>query len=312
MEAGTRWTSELEFALQESRVGILCLTPENIDAPWVSFEAGALSRSVQKALVCPYLLGFPASELRGPLVHFQAVTADEQGTRRLLESINRLFGDAAVSEKHLTRIFDVFWPELNQTISQLIQPSARSAHRGEAVHMRAEGVADADILSRIVEFFSAAAPRDISQDAGPQYVFVVHGRNDDTKEAVARLIERLGPEVVILNERPSQGMTLIEKFEKYSNVDYAIVLMTGDDLGHSRGLTSSLPRARQNVVLELGYLLAKLGRSRVCVLYEPGTELPSDYAGVVYIPLDPTGSWKLNLARELRSAGLNVDLNRAL
>ncbi len=106
-------------------------------------------------------------------------------------------------------------------------------------------------------------------------------------------------------------MTIIEKFENYSNVGYAVVLLTPDDTcfleGEGRETHSS--RARQNVIFELGFFIGKLGRSRVCSLYRENVELPSDYSGVTYIPYDQSGAWKLIVARELKQIGYSVDLN---
>ena len=90
-------------------------------------------------------------------------------------------------------------------------------------------------------------------------------------------------------------------------VGYAVVLATGDDAGRRKGADELQPRPGQNVVLELGFFLGKLGRDKVAVLREPGVELPSDYDGVMYISLDSAGAWKLVLMRELKRAGLDVN-----
>lgn len=109
------------------------------------------------------------------------------------------------------------------------------------------------------------------------------------------------------------GRTIIEKFERNSEVGFAVILLTGDDEGKGADSADSLrKRARQNVIFEFGYFLGKLGRSRVCALYEPGGEIPSDYQGVVYISLDTEEYWKFQLVRELKAAGIEVDANRAL
>lgn len=143
-------------------------------------------------------------------------------------------------------------------------------------------------------------------------VFIVHGRDEGTKEAVARFIEKLGLEAVILHERSNEGHTIIEKLERHSQTAFAIVLLTPDDLGALREDKRNLqPRARQNVIFEFGYFIAKLGRNRVCALVKESVERPSDYDGVLYIPLDDTNGWKLSLSRELTSAGFNIDLNQA-
>ena len=141
-------------------------------------------------------------------------------------------------------------------------------------------------------------------------VFVVHGRNAGLKETVARLISKLGLEPVILHEQPNVGRTIIEKLEQHLAVDFAIVLLTADDVGALTEEAQNLqPRARQNVVLELGLFIGALGRARVCALYEAGVELPSDFDGVAYVPIDSSGAWKFTLAREIKQAGISVDLN---
>lgn len=144
-------------------------------------------------------------------------------------------------------------------------------------------------------------------------VFIVHGRDEGIKQTTARFLEKLGLKPLILHEQPNKGQTIIEKFEDYSSVAYAVVLLTPDDLGKQNPDSSALsPRARQNVVFELGFFLGKLGRERVCSLYKEGIEIPSNYGGVAYIPFDEAGAWKLSLARELKEAGLDIDLNKAI
>ena len=144
-------------------------------------------------------------------------------------------------------------------------------------------------------------------------VFVIHGRDDGSKDMVARFLENLALETVILQEQPNQGRTIIEKFEQYTDVGFAVVLCTPDDVGALATEQDSLkPRPRQNVVLEWGFFLGRIGRERVCALVKGKVEIPSDYAGVVFIDLDESGGWKIHLARELSKAGLPVDVNRLL
>jgi predicted nucleotide-binding protein len=158
----------------------------------------------------------------------------------------------------------------------------------------------------------SVAPR--LSEADERSVFVVHGHDQSLRESCARFLEHLGLVPIILHEQPNGGRTIIEKFEHHSNVRYAIVLLTGDDLGGqaSKSSDSYQPRARQNVVFELGFFAGALGRARVCALYEHGVELPSDLSGLAYVAIDPAGAWKLQIARELKAAGLTVDMNRAI
>ena len=143
-------------------------------------------------------------------------------------------------------------------------------------------------------------------------VFIIHGRDNEAKETVARFLQNLGLTPVILHEQPNQGRTIIEKFERNAQVGFAVALLTPDDVGALKNEEKKLkPRARQNVVFELGYFLGRLGRERVCALTKGNVELPSDYDGVAYISLDD-GGWKMDLIRELKNVGFNVDANKAL
>jgi predicted nucleotide-binding protein len=142
-------------------------------------------------------------------------------------------------------------------------------------------------------------------------VFVVHGRQEGPREAVARFLERIGFEVVILHEKANEGRTVIEKVEAHSDVGFAVVLLTPDDEGGLKGDVPR-PRARQNVLLELGYFLGKLSRKRVCTLKVGEVEIPSDWAGVIDEPFDAAGSWKQTLARELQAAGYEIDWNKVM
>jgi len=145
-------------------------------------------------------------------------------------------------------------------------------------------------------------------------IFIVHGHNNETKETVARFIEKLDLETVILHEQPNIGKTIIEKFEKYSRVGYAIILLTGDDLGgvKSEDKSTFKLRARQNVILELGYFIGLLGRQRVCALLEKEVEIPSDYDCILFVRLDDSANWKMEVLRELKAVGYNIDINKIL
>ena len=144
-------------------------------------------------------------------------------------------------------------------------------------------------------------------------VFVVHGHDEEAKVSVTRFLEKLGLTPIILHEQRNAGQTIIEKFENNSDVAFSVVLMTPDDTGFAKNKDEEAKsRARQNVIFELGYFMAKLGRENVCALVRGDIERPSDYDGIIYIGLDPTDGWKLLLTKEMREAGLDVDLNRAI
>lgn len=142
-------------------------------------------------------------------------------------------------------------------------------------------------------------------------VFVVHGHDDAALQGLARFLEKLGLEAIILKEQPDQGRTIIEKFEDTADdIGFAVVLLTPDDIGASVKAETSDARARQNVVFELGYFAAKLGRGRVCLLRKGHVEIPSDLYGVIYTDMDPADGWKAKLVGELKAAKLDFDANR--
>ena len=144
-------------------------------------------------------------------------------------------------------------------------------------------------------------------------VFVIHGHDEAARETVARFLEKLEFQPIILHEHANKGRTIIEKFEDHADVPFAVVLLTPDDVGKLKDEKSTLkPRARQNVILELGFFLGRLGRERVCPLVKGDVETPSDYDGVVYTKLDDAGAWKMKLVQELKAAGFGVDANRVV
>lgn len=142
-------------------------------------------------------------------------------------------------------------------------------------------------------------------------VFIVHGHDGEAKQAAARFVENLGFEAIILHEQASSGKTIIEKIEEYTNVGFGIVLYTPCDEGVSKGEKDQLkPRARQNVVFEHGYLMAKIGRKNVCALVKGDVETPSDISGLVYVQMDERGAWKYAVADEMEACGYDIDLNK--
>jgi predicted nucleotide-binding protein len=148
-------------------------------------------------------------------------------------------------------------------------------------------------------------------------VFIVHGHDKAMLTAVEAFVNRVGLDGIILAEEPNRGRTLLEKFEEHGDVAYAVVLLSPDDVGRS---ASAKPddkklRPRQNVVLELGYFIGRLGRDRVAAIVDAGldnvVEYPTDIRGIVTIHFDRANDdWKRILARELRAARLPLREDR--
>ncbi len=143
-------------------------------------------------------------------------------------------------------------------------------------------------------------------------VFIVHGHDGEAKESVARFLTTLGLTPIILHEQANKGRTIIEKFEDSSDVGFAVVLLTPDDEGKSKGADVLEPRARQNVLFELGYFIGFLGRNRVCALLRDEVKIPSDFDGVVWTKMDSGDGWKQALGKELEAAGYEIDWNQVM
>lgn len=145
-------------------------------------------------------------------------------------------------------------------------------------------------------------------------IFIVHGHNEEMKQSVARTIEKLDLQPIILHEQANKGRTIIQKFMDHSDVGFAIILLSSDDYGFSKkgNPKDAKPRARQNVILELGFFLGKLGSDRVIAIFEQidNFEIPSDYDGVIFLPYDETGRWKFDIIKELKVLNYNVDANK--
>jgi len=147
-------------------------------------------------------------------------------------------------------------------------------------------------------------------------VFIVHGHDTELLSAIEGYISKLGLSPVILRNQPSQGRTIVEKIEDYSDVSSAVVLLSPDDLAYARNAkpTNARFRARQNVIFELGFFIGKLGRRHVIAVHRvhENFEMPTDYEGVIFIPYDESGGWKLGLAKELQAIGFKFDAARLL
>lgn len=190
-----------------------------------------------------------------------------------------------------------FWREDGETMDSYIESLVIDIENGE--YEAPEG--DDEEVPNVA---TVPSEKDFSS------VFIVHGHDGEAKQRTARFIEKLGFNAIILHKQASRSRTIIEKIEKYSNVGFAIVLYTADDKGNANVKADKgelNPRARQNVVFEHGYLMARIGRENVVPLVEPGVELPGDISGIVYIS---DKEWQIDVAKEMKDAGYEIDFNK--
>ena len=157
-----------------------------------------------------------------------------------------------------------------------------------------------DGLNKLKEAFEF---KDLKEDSD---FFIVHGHDEKAKKDVEDFVKiDLELKPIILHKEADEGRTIIEKLEMHSNVGFAIVLFTPDDFGFPKNNPKEIEeRARQNVIFELGYFTAKLGRNRVCILYKGNVEILSDFQGVLYKKMDEENLWKTELQKEIQKAGI--------
>lgn len=236
----------------------------------------------------------------------------------ILDTVEKVFGQGTVKGARYGAAADLTYSESvwsldydgpQTPISEVRQTIGRSITTSVALLSQAIRSLEEDLSYISSASFNVAAPPDVK--ALSKKVFVVHGHDEAAKEKVARFLTKVGFDPIVLHEQANAGQTIIEKFERHGSVGFAVVLLTPDDIGAAQG-GEMQPRARQNVILELGYFMGRLGRKHVCALKSGSLEVPSDFAGVVYEQMDAGGAWQTALARELQEAGYEIDWNTVM
>jgi predicted nucleotide-binding protein len=227
------------------------------------------------------------------------------------EMLRRIFTNEELSEEYSYRIgITLINPDqsLGEKIKELQSDINSKIHRLSSIRERLELIPMDDSIDGSQKFKKETSPVGVNSK-----VFVVHGHDEAAREMVARFLEKIELEPIILHEQPNEGRTVIEKLEHNADVGFAVVLLTPDDEGRKKAEGEVLrDRARQNVLLELGYFINQLGRKNVCALHKGSVEIPTDYLGVIFVPLDEGGGWQLRLSKELKAAGFDIDLNKAM
>lgn len=141
IDKGARWNTDISKELEDSSFGILCITPENLEAPWLNFEAGALSKSLDRARVAPFLFQVERTAITGPLLQFQSTLLETDDVRKLVKSLNAALGDQALDEARIDEIFDVWWPRLKETLESI----------GEEPEARPKARTQGDLLAEVLE-----------------------------------------------------------------------------------------------------------------------------------------------------------------
>jgi len=231
----------------------------------------------------------------------------------ITETLIRCFGENTSAYKRYSRAAKLRYSSLAASYGGQVDfrtPTRRNVADSIALLNEAKRALEEDLVDH--QHFVASPDLVCNADTPPSNrVFVVHGHDEAALQGLARFLEKLGLEAIILKEQADQGRTIIEKFEACADdVGFAVVLLTPDDLGGAVTAEPTNARARQNVIFELGYFAGQLGRGRVCLLRKGKVEIPSDLYGVIYTEMDAGEGWQTKLVRELIAAKLQFDPSR--
>ncbi len=205
IEKGSRWSTEIARELQNTRAGIICVTSENVGAPWLNFEAGALSKSVEKELVCPLLFALKASDLTGPLIQFQSAETTREDIFKLLSTLNKGLNTSSLSETKLKDAYEVWWPKLESKLLAITEPSAKGKPTRSAEDKIAEiltiGREQSRIAQEILTIVSESRMENNLLTSYPSYVNTIQPASGAPYTDYSRL--------AYLAARPHHGPTLL-------------------------------------------------------------------------------------------------------
>ena len=194
VEKGAKWSAEITKELESSNVGIICLTHDNTEKPWILFEAGALSKSIEKSRVCTLLFNLEPTDVKGPLTSFQATKFIEGDFKRLVSTINSVAGDSKLDHAVLDNVFAMWWPRLEEQVNEIIKSHVESKEDGKR--------SDRDILEEILELnrmnstrLSKSSP--LSRHAIEEMMeyisemaFIINRENGDLGYSILKRLER--------------------------------------------------------------------------------------------------------------------------
>ena len=197
IDKGARWSTDIANELENSTYGILCVTKDNFNAPWISFEAGALSKTIDKSFVCPFLFDIKRAEVDGPILQFQSTIFERDDLRKLIGSLNKACDVDALTEERLEKAFEVWYPELEKNLNELLAGCNESP-----LVDGAESVSSERILEEIL---------DLTRDN--QKILIRNGESDALKEigVMKQAIDQLFDKVERGMSRPAYSISPLRK-----------------------------------------------------------------------------------------------------
>lgn len=302
---GGKWAADITHILEDVDVGILCLTRENLDSPWLHYEAGALSKRLEGSLLCPYALDLSPAELAGPLSMFQSVTADKEGTFKLLRALNSIQAGPRLADSVLLRVFDANWPWLEERIRGLSALAAASREQVLTTDekldeilklLRQSALPAASTETATIPGLPPVAPS-TAEERRPRIFIGSSTEGLAVAEAIQLGLDDVA-ECTVWNQSAFEpGKTVIESLVDIAReFDFAILIWTADDSVTKRGATAAAPR--DNMIFEAGLFTGTLGRARTFLVYcrEEPVAFPSDLAGVTAVAYSRRGDGNLHAA----------------
>lgn len=179
IDKGARWSNEIAKELEASRIGIICLTDDNLQAPWLMFEAGALSKSMDMARVCPILFGVEPTDLAGPLVQFQAAPFSKDEIHKVIKTVNIQLGETSLDSNVLDSVFEKWWPDLDEKVNKILAKKRNISG--------AELRSDRELLEEVLKISRTlyVREREVSPPRGPRFL----GNSRMTAEVIERYFD---------------------------------------------------------------------------------------------------------------------------
>jgi len=201
IDRGSLWFSEISDQLQNTSIGIVCLTQENKVKPWILFESGALAKGLSSNRVCTFLIDLSPADIENPLAQFNHSTPDKDGLWELVRTINNALGEHALKEKTLENVFETYWPQFNDEFNRILE----NTHSTEVIEKRSEDDLLKEILSNtrnlerrirhverpIIPSRRRSSKYSVEPDVAKVVVEHLHHKNTD-KEMIVSMVEGLG------------------------------------------------------------------------------------------------------------------------
>ena len=234
VEKGARWIPEIAQELELSEVGIMCLTRESLSSSWVMFEAGALAKMLDKSRVCPLLFGIESSDVKGPLVQFQATPFSKTEVRKLVRTLNELCGEHKLADNVRESVFNKWWPELESSVSEIMKKHEQES--GEAIRSDRDLLEEVLALSRLAASFrrpdshrrDSFAPAAVD-DLVARFIDVVeYAQLAPFASSILERLELLSRPIRYIARRAvDDSPDLVESLDKLMMIEYSPVLSAG-------------------------------------------------------------------------------------